>query len=99
MRVVAYRDAMAGIGATQLRMPFATTDAITLAGELVPEEIRHPEAFAKGIEAWDALGSPPAGDAEKMLTHGAAMAKAADAFWNAFEGQVVDGVEIIRRRA
>jgi hypothetical protein len=97
-RIARFRAAVEGTGVEQIRFPFTTTAAIALAGELEPEIVRHPEALAAGLNAWSEVGPAPS-DPEALIAYGVKVAKAADEFWDAFEGQVVDGVEIIRRRS
>ena len=96
-KVAAYKAALELTGARELRMPMSTQDAVRLAGELKQGEARHPQALLEGVDAWAALGPAPT-DPEAQIAYGTQVAKAADKFWNGFEQQVVDGVEIVRRR-
>lgn len=97
-RVASYRDAVAAAGAAEIRMAMTTQDAVELAGELAAGEARHADALAAGLAALAEVGQAPT-DVEAIIEWGRKRAAAADQFWDAFEGQVVDGVEIVRRRA
>lgn len=98
-RVAAYRDAVAPTGAKEIRMPMTTQDAAELLTELNKEEVRHPEACVAGFAALAEVGkAPEAGDSEALMRYFDRLSKAATIFWDGFEGQTVDGVEIIRRR-
>jgi hypothetical protein len=101
-QVAAYRDAMALAGAKEIRLALATPAAVAVARELAPADARHPEQLAAALQAWDeyaALPVPGPDEFDATLAHAKAGGVAADVFWEAFEGQPVDGVEIIRRRA
>lgn len=98
-RLAALVAAQAAIGVPLTRVPVGTKDALELATELEPHEIRHadllPPAVA-GLKA--ALALPVLEEIDLEVERVKLQADAITAFWNAFEGQVVDGVEIIRRR-
>jgi hypothetical protein len=99
-KVAAYREAMAEAGAQEIRLALPTPAAVALAKELDPAQARHPEQLAAAIAQHDALqAAPSADDVEALAAYGAAYGAVATAFWDAFEGQTIDGVEIIRRRA
>jgi hypothetical protein len=98
-RVTAYRAALASTGAKEFRMPMSTKDAIALAAELEEAEVRHPAAVVAGLAALQNIGqSPEKDDSEGVMRFFNELSKAATIFWDGFEGQTVDGVEIIRRR-
>jgi hypothetical protein len=98
-RVAAFRAALVLAGAKEFRMSLDTKSAVQLATELEGEVVRHPEAVAAGLAALSSLSDPPEeGDTEGAMRFFAELNKAAVIFWDGFEGQPVDGVEIIRRR-
>jgi hypothetical protein len=100
-QVVQARDAHAAVGQKLERLALSTEDASQLAAEMDSEDLRHPEAVAVGVAALIEVGetAPPSGDSERSMRFFEQLSKAADKFWDAFEGQVVEGVEIVRRRA
>lgn len=100
--VADYLAAMKLNGAQEVRLQLATDKAVGLAKELAASEHRHPEKLAAAIERFEAAVAAPdpaADDFEGRLASVKELDEASKAFWDAFEGQVVDGVEIIRRRA
>jgi hypothetical protein len=99
-QVVAYRAALEAAGAQEIRLALPTPVAVALAKELDPAQARHPEQLAAALAQHDALPAAPSGDdVEALAAYGTAYGAVAGAFWDAFEGQTIDGVEIIRRRA
>lgn len=99
-RVKAFRDVLVGVGATEHRMPHTTAEAVTLAQELAPDAIRHPQALAAAITEMvkiNELPKPDAGEEGALLEYLKARERGRIAFWDAFEGQSVEGVEIVRR--
>jgi hypothetical protein len=100
-QVAAYREAMTLAGAKDFRLALATPAAVAIAKALEPAEARYPEQLAAALQAWDeyaALPVPAPDDFDAAIAHSKAAGVAAEVFWEAFEGQPVDGVEIIRRR-
>lgn len=97
-RVAAYKEAVGTTGATEIRMPMSTLDALELAQELNADDLRHAEKVGNAVAEFATLPAEPA-EFEARLVHMKAMKDLTDKFWDAFEGQPVDGVEIIRRRA
>jgi hypothetical protein len=99
-QVAAYREAMALAGAKEIRLALATPAAVALAKEIGPTAARYPDRLVAALAQYDALPAAPApDDVEALASYGRAYGAASESFWDAFEGQVVDGVEIIRRRA
>ena len=98
--VTEFRDAVRRSGAAEVRMPLGDDEAIELAKEMTPAELRHPELVKTALDSVASLSSTkePA-EFEARLQHLQAHAEARKKFWDAFEGQEVSGVEIIRRRA
>ena len=74
-------------------------EAVALVGEMKPEELRHPEAVATAAAALAAVPAAPAGGSDEAVEawYGAKRAASA-AFWDAFHGELVDGVSVIRKR-
>ncbi len=100
--VADYLAAMKLNGAQEVRLQLATDKAVALAKELSSSELRHADKAAAAIarfEAAVARPDPAADDFEGRLAAVKELDEASKSFWDAFEGQVVDGVEIIRRRA
>lgn len=101
-QLAATRAALVAMGATDVRVPLSTPAAVELARELAQGEAKHPDLLASALRAWDELAAQPAAepdDFEATLAKARAAGVVADVFWEAFEGQTVDGAEIIRRRA
>lgn len=91
----AYLDS---VGAPVKRHPLTTADAVLLAKELGANALRFPAKVGAAVAAWDranATAQPTQRvaltrylkDLENIETH----------FWDAFHGEVVDGIVIIRR--
>lgn len=101
-RVAAFKAALAATGATEFRMPMATPDAVALAGELLTDDVTprfaHTAHVSAALAAELASAAPEEGDFEGQLARADRIKRAAATFWDAFEGESVDGVEIIRRR-
>lgn len=74
-------------------------DAVELALDVGLENARFPEVLADGIEKLEALPAPPsADDPDALATWANAKTAASAKFWDAYAGEVVDGVTIIRKR-
>lgn len=73
-------------------------EAVALAGELAGEAVRFPDLLPVRLAAVLEAGDPPA-DADLVIPWAQRKAAALAAFWDVFEGEVVDGCRIIRRRA
>lgn len=97
--IAAYRGALAAAGATEFRRAATTEDAIALSRELPDAALDHAERVRAAVAVWDALTAETAPTDRAALTaHLNALARAEADFWDGFEGQSVDGVQIIRRR-
>jgi hypothetical protein len=98
-RVVAFRDAMASIGAKIHVMPQRTAEAMKIAAECAAEELRHPQKVLAAVKSFEALAAKevPSGDFARLASYVDAMKRAEVDFWDGFEGQVVEGVTIVRR--
>lgn len=99
-KLTAYAAALqAAHGAdVEIKYPLRTSEAIALAQELDVAGAAQAEAITVSAAAFVAAAALPATDPEEQILAGAALAKAATEFWDAFEGQTVDGVTVIRRR-
>lgn len=76
------------------RVALTTEKAVALAKSLTP---RHPAASA-AAKAFDALSAQEAPKERSALTEFLnAVKREEEAFWNAFSGEVYEGVEIVRR--
>jgi hypothetical protein len=102
-----FRASALWAGAADVRIGLSTDDAVAVADEMSSEEFRHHEITIGGAlvptdevvasyKAARAIEEPK--DLEARLAWLKVVSEAADNFWHAFEGQVVDGVEIIRKR-
>jgi hypothetical protein len=98
--VAAYAAAVALAGATEPRLHLATNDAAALAVELAASgfTFRHETAAVRAEAYLIAVASDEPSDLEAKLPWLLNIEAAARLFWDAFEGQPVDGVEIIRKR-
>jgi hypothetical protein len=96
--VNAYRDAVAKPGAEVIRMRLSTAEAVELAKSLDSASVRHPKQLAAAVADF-AVTDPQPTEPEALLSWAAREQRRATEFWSAFEGEVVQGVEIIRRRA
>ena len=74
-------------------------EACAVVDELHPTAFRHPEALLEAQAALAAVPAPPDPSNEDALAAWFnAKSKASAAFWDAFHGELVDGVTIIRKR-
>lgn len=83
----------AAIGA--VRAPLDDIDAMTLAVEVTPQN--HPDQVREAQAAFVELGPQPT-EVGAVVAWAKKVEAALARFWDAYEGEVVDGVEIIRRR-
>lgn len=103
-RIAAYVDAIRPRPGDTPRMTFGDREALDLAEELVTDgaTLRFPDALQAAIPALRAFfaeTAPDASDSVALLAYAERLKRAVPAFWDAFEGEEVDGVTIIRRRA
>ena len=96
--IKAYRDATLLLhGGDEIRVRLSTDKAVALAKEMSDDEITHVAQVRSAVEVMDSLlaAGQPEGleDSFKYYTE---FAKFAQLFWDGFNGQVVDGVEIVR---
>jgi hypothetical protein len=97
-RIGAYKEAVAGTGTTHtIRYPMDTPSAIALLDEITDVQLKHPELVKAAAKALAEVGPPPE-DHEGILKHYQELGELTKTFWEGFEQQEVDGVEIIRRR-
>jgi hypothetical protein len=98
-RVKAFRDMQASIGATEHRMPHTTSEAIAVASELDLATLRHAERVISAVSALAELNKQPLPvDDEPALRDLLNSRERARAdFWDGFQGEVIEGVEIVRR--
>lgn len=94
-KVAAYKAAVESF-APEVRLQVADSDALELARSL--DAPSRPAILAAGIARVEALSERPADDAA-LADWAIARKGAFDALWEGLEGEIVDGVEIIRRRA
>lgn len=98
--VAAFRTALESAGAKEFRLQLATDKGAALAAELSSAELRHPELATEAVAGFTAaVAEDEPAEFEARMKWRQDLSDAADRFWEAFEGQIVDGVEIIRRRA
>lgn len=96
-RIAAYKAAVGPTASDVLRYPLTDAEGFELATELGASNVRFPDAITAAAAK---LPQGPAPEKDDELVAWALKRKAAaDAFWDAFEGEEVDGVTIIRRRA
>lgn len=102
-RIAAYKAAVGPTVSGELRYPLTDSEGVALALEVGPGKCRHSDAVGVAIEKLKAaLEATDKAKGESLDALVAAANKVADAsrkFWDAFEGEDVDGVTIIRRRA
>lgn len=86
-------------GASHHRLPLDTDQAVELARLLEEGEARHADQLKAALVEYDELAKQeePSFIDEKVKYY-QAHGEVAKEFWDAFEGQEVEGVEIIRRR-
>lgn len=95
-RIAAYAAAVGPTVSGEMRMPLSDSDGIALAGEL--DDFRHPDQVRAALKQHAEAGEQPKDDVDEIVAWAGKVKKAADAFWDAFEGEQVDGVTVIRRR-
>lgn len=89
------------VGATEIKLPLSTADAVALSKLLEDKELQFAASVRNAVVDLDAIasvGSLDTATADEKVRYYAAYGKAATAFWDAFEGQDVDGVTVIRSR-
>lgn len=74
------------------------TEAVALAGEIDVSACRHPEKLSAALAQLSELDDQPT-EPDALLAWAESKRKALAAFWDAFEGEIVDGVTIIGKRA
>lgn len=95
-KLAAYKDAVADDATDVVRYRLTTDQGFALLDEIDTTKLRHPERAAVAVALRGAIGAEPTGTDER-LAWGQRMGAAVEALWEALEGQVVDGVTIIRR--
>ncbi|MGE3293833.1 MAG: hypothetical protein AB7O95_20895 [Geminicoccaceae bacterium] len=102
-RIAAYAAAVGPTASGDLRYPLNDSDGVALAAEVGASNCRHAEQIARSAPALEAALKAAAEAKDKDLDALIAVAgkvkAASDAFWDAFEGEQVEGVTVIRRRA
>jgi len=98
-KIKAYADLIKSVhpDVKEIRYPMTTADATVLAGELSPSDLNHPDKVSEGLVGLKTAGPPPKDDVEAIIRWGVIVQKSVVLFWDGFSGQVVDGVEVIRR--
>ncbi len=102
-RIAAYKAAVGPTVSGELRYALTDSEGLALSLEVGPGKCRHAAAVASTAEALKAaLEAADKAKDENLDAFVSAANKVAEAsrkFWDAFEGEEVDGVTIIRRRA
>jgi hypothetical protein len=97
-RLAAFRELTGNPAPEDCKFALTDADALALADEIADEFTpRHPEAFAAARARFVQAGPQPA-DPEAVIEWAGKVKAAREAFWDAFEGEVIDGVTVIRRR-
>lgn len=95
--LVAYRAAVLDAGAIDVRIKLTLASAVHLATEVQDSELRFPDEVRAACamhEAYAKQPEPEGFDAKLKWMQDRKII--VDAFWSAFAGEVVDGVEIVR---
>jgi hypothetical protein len=103
--MVAYRNAVQIAPGIDPRLQLETAQAVALAKHLADTgtQFRHQAKVAEAVALWAVMTDPereksaPGSDA--AIAEGVLLGKLTHQFWDAFEGEVVEGVEILRKRA
>jgi len=99
-RIATYRDVVKQAGAKDVRMALNTSEAVELVQELAASELRNPDKAKAAGAAFAEMAKAEVGEGEEaVMQRAAALNDLAVKFWAEFEGETVDGVDIIRRRA
>lgn len=97
-RVNLWRELHESVGAVEHRMAHTTADAMALARSLDANVLTHAEKAIAAVKSFEELAvSELPKEEAKLLAYLKARERARADFWDAFEGQVVNGVEIVRR--
>jgi len=96
-RLAAFAATLTSAGAPDLVLPLSDSDALVLATEIGAKACRFPVVVAAALADLEAIGPQPEGVDAVVAWAGKVQAARAK-FWDAFEGETVDGVRIIRRR-
>lgn len=102
-RIAAYAAAVGPTASGELRYPLNDSDGAALAVEIGPDQCRHAAKLGPARDALEAALKVAAEakdkDLDALIAAAGKVKTASDAFWDAFEGEQVDGVTVIRRRA
>ena len=80
-------------------LAMSDAEAVATVDELTEVELRHPnEVMAAHAELKALPAAPDPSNEDALAAWFAAKSKASAAFWDAFHGELVDGVTIIRKR-
>lgn len=96
-KIAAYKEAVQEHASDELRMPLTTEGGVKLLSEIDPATLARPERAAVAVALLGAVGEMPKA-IDAMLAWTKRFEAAVEALWEALEGQVIDGVTIIRRR-
>jgi hypothetical protein len=100
-RVKSYSQHLTEMGQkADQRMALTTDQAVALVQQ---EDLTlvHAEKVTKMADLWvETQKNRPSADAstDELIAFGALAGKVSSEFWDGFEGQVVDGVELVRKR-
>ena len=102
-RIAAYKAAVGPTASDVLRYPLSDTEAGKLAKEIGVAACRYADKVGPALDRMNKIAGEMGDFGNQTVDECVAIAvrfkAAADVFWDAFEGQEVDGVTIIRRRA
>ncbi len=102
-RIAAYAAAVGPTASGELRYQLSDSDGAALAAEIGPGNCRYGEKVGPARDALEAALKVAAEakdkDLDTLIAAAGKVKTAADAFWDAFEGEEVEGVTVIRRRA
>jgi len=100
-RLAAYAAAVADQNPTApVRIRLSDADALALIAEHGTDKLRHPDAATKATAALQAaLDAPPPAttDVSGLVAWGKAVEKAQTDFWDAIQGEPINGVEVLRK--
>jgi hypothetical protein len=84
---------------TELRMALSDDDALSIAATIAEADAKQPAHLAAALAELELIRQEgePEGFAARAA-QGERAHKAIGRFWEAFEGQMVEGVELVRRR-
>lgn len=96
-RIKAFKAVLQDAGATEFTFPMTTKEAVVLAGELDDSVLAHAAQVRSAVDLMANFPKAPDQD-ELKFEYYKKLGEVAMDFWDGFQGTVVEGVTVIRRK-